>query len=244
MSRPSGHPGALSPSSGSVPSATSDPTHTARPSSPGRPPAPPSSSSSSSSSKRTRLTLACNQCRKRKVRCDTETPKCRNCWLRDEVCEATDPRWPHGTPTVRRWATKDGLLPGQNPAATHRNQAWVPKHGPIAPTTAVRSSISLGRDGDGDGDENEDDRAGYVSQDGGRDWNIETHHDLQSSSASVPAMTAASSLQRGTPSGSTTGSVDSPADTVAMSWVSRGYQDSINAGGGWQCYQSRFGHQH
>lgn len=55
--------------------------------------------------------------------------QCRNCWLRDEDCETTDPRHPEAGPVVvRRWATKDGLLPGQNPAATHRNQASVPKH--------------------------------------------------------------------------------------------------------------------
>lgn len=78
--------------------------------------------------KRIRLSLACNQCRKRKVRCDAETPKCRNCWLRDEDCETTDPRRPEAGQSVRKWATKDGLLPGQNPAATHQNQAYVPKH--------------------------------------------------------------------------------------------------------------------
>ncbi|KAH9903930.1 fungal-specific transcription factor domain-containing protein [Xylariomycetidae sp. FL2044] len=61
--------------------------------------------------KRIRLSLACNQCRKRKVRCDAETPKCRNCWLRGDVCETTDPRKPDAA-AVRKWATKDGRLPG------------------------------------------------------------------------------------------------------------------------------------
>jgi hypothetical protein len=110
----------------------------------------------SGSSKRIRLSLACNQCRKRKVRCDTETPKCRNCWLRGEVCETTDPRCPDNGLSVRRWATKDGLLPGQNPAATHRNQAQVPKQSPVVPAivgagTAGQTPTSSERDRRADG---------------------------------------------------------------------------------------------
>lgn len=89
---------------------------------------PPAADTNEPVPKRIRLNLACNQCRKRKVRCDAETPKCRNCWLRDEDCETTDPRRPEAGQSVRKWATKDGLLPGQNPAATHQNQAYVPKH--------------------------------------------------------------------------------------------------------------------
>ncbi|KAI1335072.1 fungal-specific transcription factor domain-containing protein [Xylariaceae sp. FL0016] len=68
-------------------------------------------SATQSGPKRIRLSLACNQCRRRKVRCDAETPKCRNCWLRGDACETTDPRKPE-TAAVRRWATKDGRLPG------------------------------------------------------------------------------------------------------------------------------------
>ncbi|KAH8881274.1 hypothetical protein GQ53DRAFT_888768 [Thozetella sp. PMI_491] len=70
--------------------------------------------------KRIRLSLACNACRKRKVRCDAETPKCRNCWLRGDVCETTDPRKPE-VAAVRRWATKDGLLPNQI-SQSHQDQ--------------------------------------------------------------------------------------------------------------------------
>ncbi|KAH7349758.1 fungal-specific transcription factor domain-containing protein [Plectosphaerella cucumerina] len=51
-----------------------------------------------------RLSLACNQCRKRKVRCDARQPKCRNCTLRDEHCETSDPRRPGTAPAVRRRA--------------------------------------------------------------------------------------------------------------------------------------------
>ncbi|KAM6505989.1 hypothetical protein FSOLCH5_014166 [Fusarium solani] len=62
------------------------------------PPRPPRS-------KRNRLSLACTQCRKRKVRCDASTPKCRNCVLRGDDCETFDPRRPNG-PAVRRWPAK------------------------------------------------------------------------------------------------------------------------------------------
>jgi hypothetical protein len=41
-----------------------------------------------------RLSLACNTCRRRKVRCDAGLPKCGNCTLRNEVCETTDLRKP------------------------------------------------------------------------------------------------------------------------------------------------------
>jgi hypothetical protein len=56
-------------------------------------------------SKRGRLSLACTQCRKRKVRCDATTPKCRNCVLRGDECETFDPRRPNG-PAVRKWPHK------------------------------------------------------------------------------------------------------------------------------------------
>ncbi|KIH93626.1 hypothetical protein SPBR_04101 [Sporothrix brasiliensis 5110] len=108
------------------------------------------SSSTARPPKRIRLNLACNNCRRRKVKCDTEQPKCRNCWLRDEECLTTDPRYPpsrvngdggpngngdeRGRPQIRRWATPNGLMPGQNPAATHRNHAYVAKHGPVTQT--------------------------------------------------------------------------------------------------------------
>ena len=46
------------------------------------------------------------QCRKRKVRCDTTLPKCRNCVVRNEHCETSDPRDPEAGPTVRSVAAK------------------------------------------------------------------------------------------------------------------------------------------
>jgi hypothetical protein len=102
------------------------------------------SKSETAGTKRIRLSLACNQCRKRKVRCDTEKPKCRNCLLRNEVCETTDPRYRDGGPGVRRWATKDGLLPGQNPTATRLDQTE--SLTPHATLNTVAAAASLNRD--------------------------------------------------------------------------------------------------
>ncbi|KAK8116751.1 uncharacterized protein PG998_005032 [Apiospora kogelbergensis] len=55
--------------------------------------------------KRIRLSLACTTCRKRKVRCDADTPKCRNCRIRGDVCQTTDPRKPEAV-VVRKWPAK------------------------------------------------------------------------------------------------------------------------------------------
>ncbi|KAK2055592.1 fungal-specific transcription factor domain-containing protein [Colletotrichum caudatum] len=66
---------------------------------------PPSSSGNQPHSKRIRLSLACNQCRKRKVRCDAQTPKCHNCILRGDDCQTTNPRNP-SQHAVRKWASK------------------------------------------------------------------------------------------------------------------------------------------
>ncbi|KAJ5656713.1 hypothetical protein N7507_008663 [Penicillium longicatenatum] len=60
----------------------------------------------SSQSKPIRLALACNQCRKRKVRCDAQQPKCRNCSVRGDTCETSDPRKSSHLPAVRRRAAK------------------------------------------------------------------------------------------------------------------------------------------
>lgn len=59
--------------------------------------------------KRIRLSLACTACRKRKVRCDAETPKCRNCRLRGDVCQTTDPRKPEAV-VSRKWPAKTSRL--------------------------------------------------------------------------------------------------------------------------------------
>ncbi|KAL2867670.1 uncharacterized protein BJX67DRAFT_387602 [Aspergillus lucknowensis] len=52
--------------------------------------------------KRPRLSMACNICRQRKVKCDAEYPKCRNCRVRNQTCVTTDPQRP-GCPGVREW---------------------------------------------------------------------------------------------------------------------------------------------
>lgn len=46
--------------------------------------------------------MACNVCRQRKVKCDAEYPKCRNCRVRNQVCITTDPQRP-GCSGVREW---------------------------------------------------------------------------------------------------------------------------------------------
>jgi hypothetical protein len=53
-------------------------------------------------SKRQRLSTACNQCRKRKVRCDEELPRCRNYTLRGDTCVTTDPNEPNRAVTRRK----------------------------------------------------------------------------------------------------------------------------------------------
>ncbi|KAJ4264577.1 hypothetical protein NW762_005781 [Fusarium torreyae] len=78
-------------------------------------------------SKRGRLSLACTQCRKRKVRCDATTPKCRNCVLRGDECQTFDPRRPNG-PAVRKWPHKNPqstatLSPIQRRASTSQHSS-------------------------------------------------------------------------------------------------------------------------
>ncbi|KAL4804691.1 hypothetical protein BDV18DRAFT_153097 [Aspergillus unguis] len=51
--------------------------------------------------KRPRLSMACNICRQRKVKCDAEYPKCRNCLVRNQECVTTDPQ--RGCAGVREW---------------------------------------------------------------------------------------------------------------------------------------------
>ncbi|KAL2412561.1 hypothetical protein ABEF91_000879 [Exophiala dermatitidis] len=125
--------------------------------------------------------------------------RCRNCWLRDEDCETTDPRYPEKGPSVRRWATKDGLLPGQNPAATHRNQAQIPKHSQAESATA----------------------------------SLDPDRRLSPTANSIPHGSGSVRTEASAPEEN---AIPSSADTNppqgTMSWVSRGYQTSVNADGG------------
>jgi hypothetical protein len=57
--------------------------------------------------KRQRLSLACNECRKRKVKCDSEMPRCRNCRIRGQVCETSDPKHPELV-VVRKYGAMEG----------------------------------------------------------------------------------------------------------------------------------------
>jgi hypothetical protein len=66
------------------------------------------------SAKRPRLSMACNECRRRKVKCDTEAPKFRNCRLRNDTCTTTDPRRPH-VAISREWI--------EQPSMNSRNSA-------------------------------------------------------------------------------------------------------------------------
>ncbi|EXF85178.1 fungal specific transcription factor domain-containing protein [Colletotrichum fioriniae PJ7] len=72
----------------------------------------------SSHPKRIRLSLACNQCRKRKVRCDAQTPKCHNCILRGDDCQTTNPRNPNQH-AVRKWAAKSASTQSQGGGSIH-----------------------------------------------------------------------------------------------------------------------------
>ncbi|KAJ0331793.1 hypothetical protein COL5a_002462 [Colletotrichum fioriniae] len=72
----------------------------------------------SSHPKRIRLSLACNQCRKRKVRCDAQTPKCHNCILRGDDCQTTNPRNPNQH-AVRKWAAKSASAQSQGGGSVH-----------------------------------------------------------------------------------------------------------------------------
>ncbi|KAE8155181.1 hypothetical protein BDV25DRAFT_135229 [Aspergillus avenaceus] len=60
--------------------------------------------------KRPRLSMACNICRQRKVKCDAAYPKCRNCRVRNQICITTDPQRP-GCPGVREWLEIPEKLP-------------------------------------------------------------------------------------------------------------------------------------
>ncbi|CAH0037955.1 unnamed protein product [Clonostachys solani] len=65
-----------------------------------------------------RLAVACKQCRKRKVRCDAQQPRCKNCHVRNEVCETSDLRRPGKGPAVRRHAARStGSRSQQDPAS-------------------------------------------------------------------------------------------------------------------------------
>ncbi|KAF4454187.1 hypothetical protein F53441_3187 [Fusarium austroafricanum] len=96
-------------------------------------------------SKRGRLSLACTQCRKRKVRCDATTPKCRNCVLRGDDCETFDPRRPNG-PAVRKWPHKSSQGTSSTISPIQRRASIASQHS--SPASLVGSaSTPLSRSG-------------------------------------------------------------------------------------------------
>lgn len=46
--------------------------------------------------------MACNECRRRKVKCDANYPQCRNCAQRSSACFTSDPKRP-GIAVIREW---------------------------------------------------------------------------------------------------------------------------------------------
>jgi hypothetical protein len=74
--------------------------------------------------KKARLTTACNECRRRKVKCDANYPKCSNCCTRNSECFTSDPKRPD-VPVVREWvevpektAPSQPPIPAQNQLST------------------------------------------------------------------------------------------------------------------------------
>ncbi|KAI4738636.1 hypothetical protein E4T50_10902 [Aureobasidium sp. EXF-12298] len=69
--------------------------------------------------KKARLTTACNECRRRKVRCDANYPKCSNCCTRNSECFTSDPKRPD-VPVVREWVeVPEKTNPSQPPISAH-----------------------------------------------------------------------------------------------------------------------------
>jgi hypothetical protein len=77
------------------------------------------------SRKRVRLSMACNACRQRKVKCDTLYPKCRRCLARNGDCLTTSTK-ESGVEIERTWLT----LPDPAPS-------------PSIPTSAIREPESV-----------------------------------------------------------------------------------------------------
>lgn len=88
--------------------------------------------------KKTRLTTACNECRRRKVKCDANYPKCTNCCSRNAECFTSDPKRPE-IPVVREWVDIPGN-PTQNAPAPPGHLLQNPPR--IAPSLERERSIN------------------------------------------------------------------------------------------------------
>lgn len=81
-------------------------------------------------SKRPRLSIACNECRRRKVKCDAEYPKCRNCHMRNSECVTTDPRR-GGKVAAREWVQDLSV----SVTARHSGESRGSNHGTLSFST-------------------------------------------------------------------------------------------------------------
>ncbi|KAH7018031.1 uncharacterized protein B0I36DRAFT_394628 [Microdochium trichocladiopsis] len=183
--------------------------------------------------KRIRLSLACNQCRKRKVRCDTTLPKCRNCVQRNEHCETSDLRRPDHGPGVRALAIKDGNQQARQQAPPQQGQprSW--------DDDGRDGSIADARDDDGGLTENDADKQHQRPAPPRRTQSQSSHH---SKSSRPPAGTTTSPSPRSqrepshaatsTPdsrshrhaSESATSANGSTSEAPNLSWVQRAYR--------------------
>jgi hypothetical protein len=88
---------------------------------------------------------ACNQCRKRKVRCSAETPSCRNCQIRGDSCEPA--ARPNSGPSTSRWAAADGMpspggkrkIPQTAPDRPQSRSPFAHQHGGVQSTVVSHS---------------------------------------------------------------------------------------------------------
>ncbi|KAN0105068.1 hypothetical protein V8E51_010813 [Hyaloscypha variabilis] len=96
--------------------------------------------------KRARLSMACNECRRRKVKCDTEAPKCRNCRLRNDTCTTTDPRRPH-IAISREWIEQpreNQESPAAQAGMGQKNSA-ISSQSPPGLTTSTTTTANIGQ---------------------------------------------------------------------------------------------------
>lgn len=86
--------------------------------------------------KKARLSMACNECRRRKVRCDANYPQCRNCANRNSECFTSDIKRP-GVPVVREWIEDKAMPP----------QSTIDSSNVANKTAEISQSPSISRDG-------------------------------------------------------------------------------------------------
>lgn len=156
-----------------------------------------------------RLAVACKQCRRRKVRCDAELPRCRNCASRDEVCETSDLRRPGKGSTIRRRASK-------------YKQSQTPSVGTGAaspPQSAISSSAA--------GFAHSPDASTYYSY--GHQGSIQNGFEPHSQVRPKPGAASDASTTSRPRSSGTSKSKSHDREQTNISWLTRGYQASVAA---------------